>query len=118
MYDERNGGLVRQRNGQPIRRSPRHKPPCETPGESCPKGTPAASRDFTRQNWQAYYHFLRCEALGAFPDESRARRNAGIIAYAREQAEINRRWIAQRRLEMTAEHVAELIGISARARLT
>lgn len=118
VYDDKHGGVVTQRNGQPIRRSPRHKPPCMTPGESCPKGAPEASKDFTPQNWQAYFHFLRCEATHGFPNESRVQRNAGLIAYAREQAEISRRWTAQRRMELLGEHVAEMIGLSVRARLS
>ncbi|MBA3483127.1 MAG: hypothetical protein H0T51_15070 [Pirellulales bacterium] len=119
VFDEKLGQIVRQpSSGQPIRRSPRHKAPCRTDGESCPKGTPETSNDFTAQNWQAYFHFLGCEATGRFPDESRVNRNARLIALARERAERKRQWLAQKRLEMTAEHLAEMMGLSVQARLS
>lgn len=64
---------------QPI---PRYKgilPPCQAPGQSCPKGSPTAGIALTSQNWAAYTHFRRCETLRRFPEDSIVERNAGII---------------------------------------
>lgn len=118
VFDPDTGRMLTQDDGVTPLRWPKGKgPPCRTWGESCPKGTPEDSKDFTDQNWQAFLHFLGCEAMHDFPKESRVIRNAKLIAYARDQAEIEKQWLAERMDRLHQTHLAEMLSISLRARL-
>lgn len=46
---------------------------------SCPKGTPESPKTLSAENELCYEHFLECQAVGSFPDDSVVRRNAKVI---------------------------------------
>lgn len=58
-----------------------------TPCGSCPKipkdvsvRTPAYAEELSERNLWAWQHYLRCKAVGQFPDDPIVRRNAAIMA--------------------------------------
>jgi hypothetical protein len=63
--------------GPPLPRLEHAVIPCRTVG--CPKGTPEAPRTLDAANRLAYQHFLRCDAIGRFPDDALVARNATLI---------------------------------------
>lgn len=87
------GQPEKQATGQPIRRNLQRNPPaCRVRGQGCVKGTPEKPLTLSRKNLRAYRHYLRCRALGNWPDDSLVRRNAGIIMEAETEAERYLAW--------------------------
>lgn len=81
FYDEKTG-KPNMRGGRIIERKEYGTacpPPCRDPKVRCPKGTPEEPKSLTRQNSEAYLHYLECRAVGAFPDDEIVRRNARVI---------------------------------------
>ena len=82
------GQLIRDREGQPIRRQPGSVLLCQTP-EGCPKGTPDHPVEFTPENQQAYEHYQMAGGQGC-PDDDLTRRNWAIITKAKTDVERDR----------------------------
>lgn len=64
---------------KPIPRPKEVKTPCEFGPNECPKGHYKSPKSLTRENLQAYFHYLRCKATNQFPDDEMVRRNAAFI---------------------------------------
>ena len=65
--------------GLPVERKPHQKPACQT-YRGCPKGTPENQNSLSPRNNLAYQHYLRCRAVGRFPDDPMVAYNAKIIS--------------------------------------
>lgn len=78
VYNEKTGQRQEFR-GEPMKRPKGTFPPCGYGPEKCPKGSPAAGRELTEKNWQAWMHYQECNAVSQFPDDSIVRRNAAVI---------------------------------------
>ena len=79
QIDDMQTGLVRRNQaGDPMKRPDPELTPCRTP-KGCPKGTPETSKALTPRNYQAYQHYLRCRAVGRFPEDSLVECHAAII---------------------------------------
>ena len=81
-----------ERGGVPVRRLPAHTPPCRT----CPKQPadvpedgrcPQTAEELSETNWQAWFHYRQCKAVGQFPDDPIVRRNAAFFAAAEKVAD-------------------------------
>lgn len=81
-----------ERGGRPVPRPLGTVTPCGY----CPKQpptvppaarTPDTAEELSERNWVAYQHYLECRAVGVFPDDPLARRNAAVIAQAERAAE-------------------------------
>jgi hypothetical protein len=90
LFDEKTGCIDTTQDGKPLRRPKTgvlSQPPCRQKNGSCPKGTPENSRALTPHNEKAYRHYLRCKALGNFPDDAIVHLHAGLIREVEEQVE-------------------------------
>jgi hypothetical protein len=103
VYDEQTGRRAEYppQSGRPIPRAAGNEPPCRRGPDKCPKGHPAAGRELTEVNWQAYMHYLECKATGNFPADPIVSRNAGVIrgvedALDRAEQELARRYLSGR----------------------
>jgi len=74
VYDEETGERELWR-GKPYERPKNTKPPCGYAGEyengtsACPKGNPISGNGFMKISYRVYHHYLRCDAVGRFPDD-------------------------------------------------
>lgn len=77
QYDESKGKVIKDKvTRKPLKRiSP---PLCRSTG--CPKGTPENQKSLSERNRDAYVHYLKCKAVGAFPDDPIVQRNAMLIS--------------------------------------
>lgn len=75
--------LTRGLNREPVARLPGSPTPCgrcpKIPPDA-PARTPAYAQELSERNLWAWQHYLRCKAVGQFPDDAIVRRNAAIIA--------------------------------------
>lgn len=83
--------MERGRDGKPEKRgthcSDEFKSPCRDlrvgkdgrRERTCPKGSPENPKTLSPENELCYEHFLECQAVGQFPDDSVVRRNAKVI---------------------------------------
>lgn len=93
MYNHAEGTVMLGRDGQPMPRPPRSKPPCEhTAGRPdevrariCAKIHPTAGMELSEQNRRAYRHWKECRAVGVFPDDPIVRSNAALLEDIHEQ---------------------------------
>lgn len=76
------------RNGTPQPR-PKDTLPCEV--AKCPVGHHSRQRRLSLKNLAAYRHNRACSAVGSFPDDAIVHRNARIIEWAIEKADVDRR---------------------------
>lgn len=106
VYNEETG-LVRNRpkpfDDQPLPRAANNPPPCRAAGLSCAKGTPEASREWSRKNRLAYLHYLGCCATGDWPDDGIVRRNAAILRRVEKRLENFDRWRDDQRHKMLVQ---------------
>lgn len=84
QYDENTGRVGRNPTTRKamLRYS---KPLCQTDW-GCVKGTPENPIGFSKQNQQAFEHYLECKEVGIFPDDGVVRRNARVISKALAEA--------------------------------
>ena len=86
QFNEMDGKMVRDKHGQPLSRDsqPEHMqgPPCDWPGQTCPKGHYTEPKGFDELAKRAYVFHLECKAVGSWPDDPIVRRNARIIEQA------------------------------------
>lgn len=90
VYNEKTGEREEwpRGSGKGYRRPPGTSAPCRK--GACPKVAPEGepgSKALSAKNWQAYQHYLECEAVGDFPRDPIVRRNAAIIKMARDSVE-------------------------------
>lgn len=83
-YDEETGVRLEhpKGSGRPLPRGTgkhRAPAPCEVSSVACPKGSPAAGKELTPQNWAAWRFHQECRAVGRWPDCPIVRQNAAII---------------------------------------
>lgn len=76
-YDE-DTGLPDIHRGQPLLRDRAERAPCRTK-RGCPKGTPELPRSLSERNLLCYRHYLRCKAVGRFPDDPLVAYHARLI---------------------------------------
>ncbi len=81
-YDEKTGKPFLQNSTLLPMRREGGLPPCRVPGLGCLKGTPENQRGLSRENRWAYQHYLRCKAVGSFPQDEIVATNAAIIEKA------------------------------------
>lgn len=77
-------GKIQTRDGEFLRRPIDQVLPCQI-GE-CAKGSPDGRLEWTEQNRLAAEHFVRCDAVGQFPNDPIVRRNAAILRKAMNDA--------------------------------
>jgi hypothetical protein len=86
LYEESGARAVRPGANEPIRRPPGVSTACRTP-QGCPKGTPQSQQSLTPQNHKCYEHYMKCKAIGRFPDDPLVARHAGLIRELEEAAD-------------------------------
>lgn len=86
MHNHETGEQV-LRNGKPVPRVPGVKLPCEMSegqpddvrARACAKISPTSGIELNERNQQALEHYLRCRAVGKFPDDELVAEHAAII---------------------------------------
>lgn len=72
-----------------------------------PKGVepkPENAIELSAKNWECYDHYLRCKAVGRFPDDQLVERNAGLIRAAEDR-------YASRQQQMTHILLKAIAGV-------